>query len=72
MLEDSGFLTEKAAKKFFKDSNPTCQLGKLIWTSSIPLVKTLVFWKVLHHRLPTDKMFKLDVFLCVPFHVLFV
>ena len=55
MLEDSGSLIEKAARKFFKDSNPTCQWGKLIWTSSIPPAKTLVLWKVLHKRLPIDK-----------------
>jgi len=48
MLEDSGSLTQKIAKKFLKEFNPTCQWGKLIWTSSIPPTKTLVFWKVLH------------------------
>jgi len=55
MLEDFGSVTQKAANKFSKDSNPTCQWGKLIWTSSIPPVKTLVLWKVLHQRLPVDK-----------------
>jgi len=55
MLEDFGSLTQKAVKKVFKDSNPTCQWGKMIWTSSIPLTKTLVLWKVLHQMLPVDK-----------------
>jgi len=30
-------------------------LDKLIWTSSIPLAKTLVLWEVLHQRLFVDK-----------------
>jgi len=55
MLEDSGSLTHKVTIKFFKDSNPTCQWSKLFWTSYIPIVKTLVLWKVLHQRLPIDK-----------------
>jgi len=65
MLEDSGSLTQKMARKFFKDSNPTCQWGKLIWTSSIPHAKTLVLWKVLHKRLPVDKDIQVRGLFCV-------
>jgi len=42
-MKDFAFLTQMAPKKFSKDSNPTCKWSKLIWTSSIPPAKTLVF-----------------------------
>ena len=55
MVEDSGSITQKTTRKIFKDSNLTCQWDKLIWTSFIPHVKTLMLWKVLYHKLSIDK-----------------
>lgn len=63
-MEDSGVLNQKATRNFFS-SPSTCDWGMLIWSSFIPPTKSLVLWKVIHKRLPTDnEVQKRGVVLC--------
>jgi len=63
-LKDDGILNQKVAKNFFS-APPICDYCKIIWSNLFSLLKTLVFWKLLHRCLPIDLMFRKEVFLFV-------
>jgi hypothetical protein len=51
----SGFLSLKNAYNFQKPSGQLCSWAKLIWNSVISPSKSLLLWRLLHNKLPTDE-----------------
>jgi len=68
MFYDNGVVTQRVVRKFLSSSSPSWEWGKLVWFSDIPPTKSLMLWKVLHNRLPTNK----DVQMRGVFYIYFV
>ncbi|XP_058776325.1 uncharacterized protein LOC131650636 [Vicia villosa] len=49
-----GILTLKAAYDFKSCNYNDFDWGKLIWNAHIPASQSLVFWRLLHNKVPTD------------------
>jgi hypothetical protein len=53
-LADSGNLSLKAAFQFKCNSSPQLHWAKIVWSNDIPPSKSLVAWRLMHDKLPTD------------------
>jgi ribonuclease HI len=53
-LADSGDLSLKAAFQFKCHSSPQLHWAKIVWSNDIPPSKSLVAWRLMHDKLPTD------------------
>lgn len=51
---NSSTLSEKEAYCFLNSSGPACYWGKLIWTKSVPPLKSFLLWRLLHNKVPSD------------------
>lgn len=48
-----GFLTIKVAYRYKNITAPILTWGKFTWNIHIPTFRSLVFWRLLHHKIPT-------------------
>jgi hypothetical protein len=60
----SGILTLKDSYIFQSPPGQKIPWAKLIWSSSIPPSKSLLLWRILHNKIPTDDCLKLEVAIC--------
>lgn len=63
---ESGTLSFKEAYLFLKPKNPIIKSCKIIWQNFTSPSKSLVFWRGVQNKLPTDEFFrKEDAFVCL-------
>ncbi|CAK8576871.1 unnamed protein product [Lathyrus sativus] len=55
---DSGDITVKDAYSYCKHSGNACVWGNSIWHSNIPPSHSILFWRVINNRVPTDDVLR--------------